>query len=245
MSHGKDWIATESERVNGDKIAQRETSGGWRMRLVQAQRVMAGVPKASKVAFGNQRYAYTSAEDMIAACRAALMEAELALTRSWNIEWREDHAILISEFTLHDKNDSVVMGRVPFPIIGTSGKGDDKAVATALTSSLSYFLRDLLLVPKSDDAAELVRAPEMDARDDRAVQTKLPKPTKKRSAQFSAAELDGRLADIGQTRSDLLSAMSRAGIEVNPETDPAQWPSDLANRVERWIALRQTAVTKP
>jgi hypothetical protein len=153
--------------------------------------------------------------------------------------------MLISEFTLHSSNDSVVMGRVPFPIIGTNGKGDDKAVATALTSSLSYFLRDLLLVPKSDDAAELVRAPEMDARDDRTAQTKIAKPAKKRAAAFSATELDGRLADIGQTRADLLAAMARAGIEVNPETDPAQWPSDLANRVERWIALRQTAVAKP
>ncbi len=49
----------------------------------------------------------------------------------------------------------------PFPAVLTSGKPWDKSIAGALTTSLSYFLRDLLRIPRAD-------CPDtMDQRDDR------------------------------------------------------------------------------
>jgi hypothetical protein len=233
MTSSKDKIAQAMmTAADADKAAAREEMG-WQARLVAAQMAMAKVTKDSRVAFGNQRYAYTSAEDMIGACREALLTAGLALFRSWTLQHTEAGSFVVSDFTLAYPGGSQVVGAlVPFPIVSTNGKGEDKAVATALTSSLGYFLRDLLLVPKEDDAQQTVRAPEMDARDDRKVVAKPPTKVERLGLQ-SAVDITARCKRAGTTIEALAAAMRKAGHDVGSEAH--QWPEALRPRIMKWL----------
>jgi len=56
---------------------------------------------------------------------------------------------------------------IEFPAIEKKGTPADKAVAAALTTSLNYFLRDLLMIPRSEEF-------DMDKTDDTSY---LPSPT--------------------------------------------------------------------
>lgn len=238
MTRTKDKIVDAMTAASADSIEAHEagqSERGWQARLVAAQMAMARVTKDSRVAFGNQRYAYTSAEDMIGACREALLSAGLALVRTWDISHIAEHgAFVVSDFVLCWDGGSHEIGiRVPFPIVSQGGKGDDKALATALTSGLGYFLRDLLLVPKEDDAQQTVRAPEMDARDDRKV---IAKPVALKSVALglqSAADIKARCVKAGTTIEVLAAAMRKAGHDVGDE--PHKWPEDLRPRIMRWL----------
>ena len=238
MTRTKDKIVDAMTAASADSIAEHEvgqTARGWQARLVAAQMAMARVTKDSRVAFGNQRYAYTSAEDMIGACREALLSAGLALIRTWDISHIAEHgAFVVSDFVLCWDGGSHEIGvRVPFPIVSQGGKGDDKALATALTSGLGYFLRDLLLVPKEDDAQQTVRAPEMDARDDRKMPAK-PAGKPVLLGLHSAASIASRCRDAGTTVEALAGAMRKAGVTLDSD-NPAQWPEELRPRIERWL----------
>jgi hypothetical protein len=236
MTRTKDKIVDAMNAPNQHAIDLKEEIDSqtrtWEWRLIAAQAAMARVVKDSRVAFGNQRYAYTSAEDMIGACREALLGAGLALTRSWDIMRTEYGPVVLSRFRLHHTNGTVEMGVCPFPLVGQSGKGEDKAVATALTSSLGYFLRDLLMVPKEDDSQQMVKAPEMDARDDRTVT----KP-EERIGLEGAASLRQRVQVTGATLAQLHSAMVKAGVPL-PSPEVHTWPISLMPRIEKWITAQ-------
>jgi hypothetical protein len=236
MTRTKDKIVDAMNAPNQHAIDLKEEiesqTRTWEYRLIAAQAAMARVVKDSRVAFGNQRYSYTSAEDMIAASREALLSAGLALTRSWDIIRNEHGSFVVSEFSLHHPNGTITMGRCPFPLVGQNGKGEDKAVATALTSSLGYFLRDLLMVPKEDDAQQMVKAPEMDARDDRA-NTK----PEERIGLDGAAALRQRVQVTGATLAMLHTAMVKAGVPL-PSPEVHTWPLSLMPRIEKWIAAQ-------
>lgn len=236
MQRTKDKIVDAMNAPNRDAIELKEEidrqTRTWESRLIEAQASMARVVKDSRVAFGNQRYAYTSAEDMIGACREALLGAGLALTRQWDIVQTERGVNIVSYFSLHHPAGTVSMGQCPFPLVCQSGKGEDKAVATALTSSLGYFLRDLLMVPKEDDAQQMVKAPEMDARDDRA----LSKP-EERIGLEGAATLRQRVQVTGATLTMLHGAMLKAGVAL-PSPEVHTWPISLMPRIDKWIAAQ-------
>lgn len=224
----KDRIVEAMNAPNADAI-ERHTAKPWQSRLWQAQKTLATVTKDSRVAFGNQRYAYTSAEDMIAACREAMLAAGLCLTRHYEIRHTEVGAFVDSTFVMHTEDGgSVVMGvKIPWPIVETNGKGEDKSLATALTSSLGYFLRDLLQVPKEDDAAQTTKAPEMDARDDRGRT-----PSEVLGVQGQAM-LEMRCKRAGTDLAALRAAMEASGLTM-PES-PAKWAKVLMPRIDRWL----------
>lgn len=126
--------------------------------LVLAQSSIDRVAKSSANSF--HKYAYTSADTMIAATRSALAVAGLAVRReSWSIT--ADERYVESVFAImYGPTGETRTDRVAWPIVAEKGRPVDKALAGALTTSLSYWLRDLLLLPRDDDA-------EMDRRDDR------------------------------------------------------------------------------
>ena len=128
--------------------------------LHKAQSAIEGVAKDGTVDFG-RRYAYTSAEEMIRECRLALHACGLSLIRTgWRVGVVEAHPMLLSDFRLlHYSGESFSFNDLSWPIIEGDKRPLDKAVAGALTTSLAYFLRDLLLVPKEDEA-------QMDKRND-------------------------------------------------------------------------------
>ncbi len=137
-------------------------------KLLEAQKALQGVGKGSNNSFHN--YNYTSAEEMLTACREALHTAGLTCFRKgWKIVSDEHDPTLkmiecemrISEATsaAGGSAEGILDSQFHYPICPGNGRPLDKAVSAALTTGLSYWLRDLLLLPRIDGL-------EVDTRDD-------------------------------------------------------------------------------
>ena len=132
--------------------------------LLVAQGAISGVSKDSRNTF--HKYAYTSAEGMIGACRDALQRGGVVARRTgWEIVG--DGLYVQSRLTVcHGWTGESAESVVVWPIVVEKGRPVDKAVASALTTSLSYWLRDLLCLPREDESGH------MDGRNDDRSETR-------------------------------------------------------------------------
>ena len=156
--------------------------GGIIPHLLKAQEAVTGVHKASKNDFGG--YKYASAEDMITASREVLHKNGLVVTRNgWRVIRSDDDSAPLVEavYVLAHVGGAHVVCATQYPICVGKGRPEDKALNASLTTGLSYFLRDLLLIPRCDD--EVDRRPDTIARTGTS-KTPLPKdkPTQGKSA---------------------------------------------------------------
>lgn len=194
--------------------------------LLMAQAQMRnGVAKDARVDYG-KGYDYVSAEQMIGAARAALHLAELTVHRAWQYQQATDTnpPMALSTFQVqHSSGARLTFEALPWPIIEQNGRPLDKALAGALTTSMSYFLRDLLLIPKLDGE-------EVDKRDDS-------KHIAGAIGVSGAVALRKRLKDENCEIGELLAVMNSKGI--NPPEDMAQWPSDFMPRISQWLLKRR------
>ena len=135
--------------------------------LLAAQQALPSVGKDSQFKGQNYGYAYTSSETMIAACRTVLHGAGLVLRRAgWTFEGTPEGGIVKSQFVLtHPASGESITDEVAWVAVPRGQQPIDKAMAGALTASLGYALRDLLLVPREDEN-------EMDRQDDSKFQPK-------------------------------------------------------------------------
>ena len=144
--------------------------------LLAAQKALPSVGKDAKNSF--HHYSYVSAEAMIGACREALHGAGLTVRRAgWKFDGTPEGGIVNSTFVLsHGPTGESVSDEIAWICVPEKGRPIDKAMAGALTSSLGYYLRDLLLVPREDES-------EMDRRDDRTYEPrKAPAPARSNPA---------------------------------------------------------------
>jgi hypothetical protein len=134
--------------------------------LLAAQEAIGAVGKASHNAHHN--YKYTSAEDMFAACRAALHDHGLLVRRvSWSVDPATNMLKSVFEIRYPASKEAETYA-TEWYIVESKGRPADKALGGALTTSFSYFLRDLLLIPREDEAEmRRMRNDQMDERDDR------------------------------------------------------------------------------
>lgn len=123
----------------------------------------------------HQGYKYASAEGLIEEARAALSAQGLAcvpkrvrtvplaggaVSAGGKANWY--FADVEIEYHVTHGGGGVVVCEASTPAIVDNGRPQDKAVATAQTYSLGYFLRALLLLPRVDEGTDV------DRRDDRA-----------------------------------------------------------------------------
>jgi hypothetical protein len=150
--------------------------------LLAAQQALPSVGKDSQFKGGTYGYAYTSSETMIAACRTVLHGAGLVLRRAgWTFEGTPDGGIVKSQFVLtHPASGESITDEVAWVAVPRGQQPIDKAMAGALTASLGYALRDLLLVPREDEN-------EMDKQDDSKFQPRATVPTPVRSKRSDYA----------------------------------------------------------
>lgn len=131
--------------------------------LLMAQRAINPVEKTSANNF--HRYKYASAEAMVEEARRALNGAGLVcICKGWIAgHSHNDHhppqANVI--YTLAHESGETLEFHTTTPVIEEKGRPLDKAVATALTYNLGYFLRGLLLMPRVEEGTDV------DQRDDR------------------------------------------------------------------------------
>ncbi len=125
--------------------------------LFAAQKAIQAVSKDGHNKHGG--YDYASAENMIVHCRQALHDNGLTVRRgSWSISEARPPVVSMKFQCIHAVSGQGVEDTIAWPAIEHKGMPIDKAVAAALTSAYSYWLRDLLMVPRTDI--------EMDQRDD-------------------------------------------------------------------------------
>lgn len=129
--------------------------------LLKAQQHIIKIEKDATNDF--HKYSYASSEAMITAAREALHVAGLLTLRThWELEMGDNIGKLTSHMqVIHPDSGQTLEEVIPWPIIPAQGRPFDKAVASALTTSQSYWLRDLLQIPRTDPEIE------MDKRDDR------------------------------------------------------------------------------
>jgi hypothetical protein len=117
--------------------------------LARAQGLVKGVEKDRRNTF--HKFKYASSEALIAEGSAALSACGLALVPVSQTLVGVD---LQRKFLLlHASGDKIPL-EMNWPVVEEKGRPIDKAMATACTLSLGYLLRDLLLMPRVDEADE-------------------------------------------------------------------------------------------
>ena len=226
---------------------EKPQPSGWEAilpHLLKAQVEVEAVEKASRNDYSG--YFYASAEDMITASRRVLHNNGLMVTRNgWRIvesqrEGRPDKVEAV--YVLAHKNGSSVACVTEYPICTKKGTPEDKALNASLTTGLSYFIRDLLLIPRCDE--------EVDRRQDMQVRSGVrstPKPKTGRSKR------DQFLASVGQwiNRDITESATAESCIKLLELNDlptdgtctPTQF-AEMVKKVETYISdgIEPTAI---
>lgn len=212
-----------------------------RAALLVAQSSVDSIAKDARNSFHN--YAYVSADGMIGAARAALHVAGLVVRRSrWELS--TDGCTVASTFETHyPPTGETWTDSVSWPIVVEKGRPIDKAVAGALTTSFGYWLRDLLALPREDDAVS------MDRRDDRTAQTERGFRREQATQREQAAKPATRRADaINDRLESVAPAMAAAKAPQTPAKAPAvaargSDPSEPTARtagVLRGLSVRRT-----
>lgn len=197
--------------------------------LLKAQQEIHGVGKDAKNNF--QNYDYVSAEAIVAVSRLALNAHGLTVDREFTIDEAQavPPMLPILKSTFHVSHAESGGSRVrssEWFICEGKGRPVDKALAGALTSSLAYFLRDLLQIPKQEEAESL------DRRDDREAQSR--KQSQTATLGFAGAlALRKKLTNANLELATLVLAMQSKGLDV-PE-DIAEFPSGWLPRINNWI----------
>jgi hypothetical protein len=123
--------------------------------LIEAQRLCQGVVKDKKNS--HFAYRYASCEAILVEVREALTTAGLAIVaRDNHLETVNGQMLLKRTFLIvHSLSGESLEMNITWPVCPDRGKAADKAVASALTSSLAYALRDMLLLPRVDSHDEM------------------------------------------------------------------------------------------
>ncbi len=128
--------------------------------LVAAQGSVTAVKKDGKNSYAG--WAYATADELIAESKKNFKGAGLAFDRkSDKLVYLEGNPLIESVFNLtHGATKEVTEYTSNWPVIEKKGTPLDKAYAAGLTSSLAYKIRDVLLIPKTNEDDS------MDKRDD-------------------------------------------------------------------------------
>ncbi len=119
--------------------------------LAEAQNRAEFIGKDSKNKFSN--YDYTSSEAIIDASREILKGLSLSICPSGADAVVVSGDVWLSrKFTLIHSHGEKLESSYSFPVCPKKGTPMDKAWAAALTLSYSYFLRDLLKLPRGDQS---------------------------------------------------------------------------------------------
>ena len=190
--------------------------------LIKAQMAVSGVEKNARNDFAG--YDYVSADGMVRQLRQSLLSAGLAFFRSG---WRLDGAKVISEYMLiHPDSGEHKVIISEMPVFEAKGRPLDKAVLGALTTSLSYVLRDLLLVPRVDEL-------EIDNRpSDEPAYTSTPVP--KKTPSSSLIQQVEKIADQSpQGAADYIAAVCKRASTLHSRdiTSLAEMPENLLAKI--------------
>lgn len=188
--------------------------------LLEAQKIVEAVGKDSQNAF--HKYSYASSEAIITEARRCLNEAGVLVRRgAWSLFMFEGQQMALMTFHVsHPESGESFTDNVEFPIVPDKGRPLDKALSAALTTAQSYYLRDLLLIPRVDE--------EVDKRDDTNHQPPkqvAPQQTNMVASQVEILQVKDLLVATG---SDAEAFMAHLGIKDLDKMSKAQAQTGLA-----------------
>lgn len=155
--------APRRETLPADAPPTLEAQAALADALARAQAAAQAVPLDARN--DHHKYPYASAESIIDEARSALSSHDLAASQlSSTLRSVGPHVVVRTEYLLQHKAGGRVRWSRDWFVIEGKGRPYDRAAASALTSSLAYALRDLLLLPRDNQAAGEAA---MDRRDDR------------------------------------------------------------------------------
>lgn len=212
--------------------------------LVQAIAACQVVPHDAENTY--HRYRYTSAEAILTEARQALSSNGLAVipvSQSVNGHEREGpdrYELVQQRLLLHTSGESVLCCSA-WPIIPEKGRPLDKATAAADTISLAYFLRDLLQMPRVDQADDV------SARDDRdkAPWQNAPAQAVARIDEAQAAELSRLIRESGTDVAKLLAAYKIKALQQLPAASYGDCHAKLVAKIAKAQQPAETAATAP
>lgn len=210
--------------------------------LATAQQKCKPVEKDARNTF--HKYSYASAEAILAAAQQALAASDLAVVcsspRLTTIGSGSTtcHALVRNVTLIHSSGEYLPLDPLEWPVIPDKGRPLDKAFASAITSSLAYLLRDLLLMPRVDPEDEIA------GRDDREQPQAAPAPQKpapakpapaaapKLSEYRDGAEFEARLIAYDKKmaaeglwkQGDLQNALLEDGVQSGYPAALVNWP---------------------
>jgi hypothetical protein len=205
--------------------------------LLEAQKALPSVNKDAKFKGGSYSYAYTSSEAMIEACRTVLHGSGLLLRRAgWKFDGTPEGGVVTSSMIIsYPATGESVTDEVSWVAVAAGGRPIDKQVAGALTASLGYYLRDLLLVPREDDN-------EMDKRDDEKYVPKKASPPSKPQATPKAPEA-AKPAMTRQEATPVAKEAPKASGSAYVEVVGARPPKDARWKTEAYSIKKMSAPT--
>lgn len=200
--------------------------------LAAAQKKCQAVVQDKKNTFHGYRYA--SAEAIITEAREALSDTGLSLLplrQSIDGGGTDRYELQRTFLLLHTSGERMPL-YVAWPVVPEKGRPLDKAAAIADTLSLSYLLRDLLLMPRIDEKDDA------NARDDRQAepaQPREPEPAPEQPTKPAAKRPSE--ADLVMKRDRLLVQL---GVDMATEAGRQKWTNSLTakfNGKEAWEQL--------
>lgn len=188
--------------------------------LLEAQKAVHAVTKDA--VNQHHRYGYASSEAIIIEARQCLTEAGLVVRRGhWSYDPTNNKVYMDFHITHPDSGEYFKEG-VEFPAVPGNGRPLDKALAAALTTAQSYYLRDLLLIPRVDV--------EMDTRDDSRPQKPsqpvqpAPQAAAKQATDIQILEIKDMLVTTNSREAEF---MHHLGIKDMQKMTEAQYKTGL------------------
>jgi hypothetical protein len=189
-------------------MAKATETRSLRARLLDAQIALNHIPLDGY----NQhhKYKFASAEGIITACRSVLHTHGLMLRRGgWKFEGSPESGIVTSSMLLDcPETGESIAEEIAWVATADKGRPIDKCIAAALTTSLGYYLRDLLLVPRDDEDES------MDRRDDQKYEPRRTAPVATKPAMTPQAVATGAPAAPARA-----AAPPPARTEQEPRSD--------------------------
>ena len=221
-----------------------------------AQEQIKNVPKNGTNKF--HHYDYTTAEDMIAACRHALHSNDLVAERTgWSLRFEDavhtssaktgaavvtPCCVVVSRMRItHVPTDEMHEDHTEYPALPEKGRPLDKAISGALSTSLSYWWRDTLQVPRCDYEVDIGQSGQVDDTPGPARQSE-PRRTQQRSSGRGGATgsrtPNGGERIVAHYTQKLRAAISRGPDAVTAVAAQLRASGDVAKGSDESLRLR-------
>jgi hypothetical protein len=195
--------------------------------LAAAQQKCRAVSKDAKNSY--HAYKYASAEAIIAEAKAALADTGLALAPiEQQVEESGGRYQLHRRFLLTHESGECLPLSVSWPVMPDRGRPLDKAAGAAATSSLSYLLRDLLMMPR------------VDGEDDVAARADKSQPVADRATTEQLTKIREYKNELGIGDDDWKSILAKRGVESARDLTDAQ-ADELVKALAHRVATKQIA----